>query len=247
MRERVRAAATVLAIVLVACTSPGPEQAVPTVPPAVGASGSPVAPPVPTPTFHVATDGDDQNPGTQAKPFRTLERARLAVRVALSQNRRQSVTVSVAAGRYFLDAPLAFDAQDSPADGATITYSGPPGADAVLVGARPLRGWEPVTGGVHRAPLAGLAPFNTLFENGQRATLARSPNDGYLRVAAQVGSGSATQFVYAPGEIPPDVQPADLRVYIWPGSFGPVGSPPRLMNNDWEADLVYWGPETKMH
>ncbi|MFN7562673.1 MAG: hypothetical protein ACK5TH_12895, partial [Prosthecobacter sp.] len=32
--------------------------------------------------FHVATNGDDKNPGTQEKPFATLERARDAVRAS---------------------------------------------------------------------------------------------------------------------------------------------------------------------
>ncbi len=109
------------------------------------------------------------------------------MRALLAQDARQDVRVQIGAGRYFLSALLSFDERDSPAEGFTVTYAGPPDASAVLIGGRVITGWEPVAGGVYRARLAPRNwSFSTLFENGERATLARYPKEGYLRVRGQV-------------------------------------------------------------
>ena len=184
--------------------------------------------------FTVAPDGDDTNAGTEGKPFRTLAAAQSAVREVLARSRSTSILVSIRAGTYRLSAPLTFDARDSPADGSTVTYAGPIDAGAVLVGGQPVTGWETVSSGTYRAKVD--RKFWTLYENGERAILARTPNSGYLAVAAEVGTGgSTTQLVYAPGDIPEGLDPGSASVYIWSGSSG---TPPRLTNRDWEVDVL---------
>ncbi|MHC4199662.1 MAG: right-handed parallel beta-helix repeat-containing protein, partial [Planctomycetota bacterium] len=80
--------------------------------------------------FHVATDGNDTNPGTRDRPFATLERARDAVREA-KKTARASITVYLRGGTYRLKETVVFGLQDSAPDGHTITYRASPGEKPV--------------------------------------------------------------------------------------------------------------------
>jgi len=62
--------------------------------------------------YYVATDGDDNNPGTLQAPFRTLERARDAIRYSCSRP-DGGVTVYIRAGKYFLENQFSLTGRDS--------------------------------------------------------------------------------------------------------------------------------------
>ena len=55
--------------------------------------------------FHVSPGGDDARPGTSWRPFRTLERARDAVREVNSEM-SGDIVVYLDAGDYLMDKPL---------------------------------------------------------------------------------------------------------------------------------------------
>ena len=59
--------------------------------------------------FYVAPDGNDANPGTQAKPIATLYQARDAARKAGEGHHR----IVVVSGDYFLTRPLELDSRDN--------------------------------------------------------------------------------------------------------------------------------------
>ncbi len=62
----------------------------------------------------VAPDGDDRNPGSEAHPFRTIERARDALRILRKEPSRtvESAMVRLRGGRYELDHTLEFGSDD---------------------------------------------------------------------------------------------------------------------------------------
>jgi hypothetical protein len=66
-------------------------------------------------TLCVATDGNDINPSTEAKPFATLERARDEIRRirAAGPLPLGGITVEIRGGVYELARPLELTAQDS--------------------------------------------------------------------------------------------------------------------------------------
>lgn len=80
-------------------------------------------------TVHVAPAGDDRNPGTQAKPVRSLERAQALVRAS---NAKQDVTVLIADGTYKLAAPLVFRRADGGLNGKTVEWRAGDGAKPVI-------------------------------------------------------------------------------------------------------------------
>ena len=177
-------------------------------------------------SVHVAPDGDDENPGTEAAPFATLERARLAVR-AVNTGMTGDVIVHLAPGDYPVTAPVVFGPRDSGFNGHEVIYraDGPPGS-ARLVGGQAVANWQPWQGEVVVADL-GLPAFHTLYENGRRARKARFPNlapdpalplarGDYLRATGVAGSHRRLQ--YAAGALDPagwDLSGA--QVHLWPG------------------------------
>jgi hypothetical protein len=80
-------------------------------------------------TVHVAPGGDDRNPGTVAKPVRTLERAQTLVRAS---NAKGDVTVLLAGGTYTLTKPLIFRRADGGLNGKKVEWRAAEGAKPVI-------------------------------------------------------------------------------------------------------------------
>jgi len=104
------------------------------------------ATPKPAALLYVAPGGSDANPGTKARPFATLARARDAVRAlrhggALPPG---GVEVVVRGGEYPVTASLALTAEDSGTAAAPVTYAAATGETPILTGAARLRGFRPV-------------------------------------------------------------------------------------------------------
>lgn len=140
-------------------------------------------------SFHVATDGNDANPGSKEKPFATLARARDAVRERIRAGQRGNLTVSVRGGTYELKEPLVFGPQDGGDGTFTVTYAAAPGDTPVFSGGRAVAGWKKADGGLWTAEVPGVKAgklfFRQLFVDGARALRCRYPNEGkMLRVAA---------------------------------------------------------------
>lgn len=171
-------------------------------------------------SFHVATDGNDANPGTEAKPFASLEAARDAVRKLA--HREQPVRVWIRGGLYQRDRGFELGARDAGTPDAPTIYESYPGEVARLVGGRALRGWKPVTDEsvLKRLPqeartkvlVADLSELSAtafgglssrgfgrpsspshseLFYAGQPMTLARWPNEGAWEKIAGYPEASA--------------------------------------------------------
>ena len=132
--------------------------------------------------FHVAPTGDDAALGSSKAPFRSLERARDALREARKQPdaRREPATVVVQPGVYALAKPFVLTKADGGTDGAPIVYKSAEPGQAVLRGSVPISGFAPAEGNVLAAAVkpAGLEkiPFKLLFWNGRRLEMARYPN-----------------------------------------------------------------------
>ena len=108
------------------------------------AAATPLATPLVTPTFFVATTGSDANPGTEAAPFATLSRA-----AAATANNGGGASVVVRAGKYFMSETLLLGPGDS-----NTAWSACPGERVVLSGGVPLSpAWERWEGKILRAAL----------------------------------------------------------------------------------------------
>jgi hypothetical protein len=97
--------------------------------------------------FWVATDGNDSNAGTQAKPFATLERARDAVRQLAQKSAllKGGVTVLLRGGDYFRTNAFELMAADSGTAKSPILWSAYKDEPVRLLGGRMLTGFSMVT------------------------------------------------------------------------------------------------------
>ncbi|MBI2299928.1 MAG: hypothetical protein HYU66_13470, partial [Armatimonadetes bacterium] len=175
------------------------------------------APALPAVTLHVALQGNDANPGTRAKPYATLERARDAVR---KLPRSGPTAVELAGGIYELKQPIEFASADSGTAEAPIEYRARKGEAVRIAGGKTVTGWQPVAdpailarldpaarGKVQQADLKALGvtdlqginspqsyqsdPGLELFFRDRPMTLARYPNTGYLHIAAALDENGA--------------------------------------------------------
>jgi len=136
----------------------------------LAASGEPAAAPA-TRTFWVSPSGSDESPGTEAQPFKTLEKARTAVR-AVNANMTGDLLVILRGGTHALVQTLVFEPKDSGTNGHHVIYKSPPGETPILSGGKRIIGWTPDTGSRWKAP-TDIDNFRQLYVNGVRALRAR--------------------------------------------------------------------------
>ncbi len=84
--------------------------------------------------YYVATDGNNANPGTIERPFRTLEKARDTVR----ENKSENSTVIIRGGKYFRTRSFVLTEQDSGQAGKPIIYRAYAGERVRLIGGREI-------------------------------------------------------------------------------------------------------------
>jgi Right handed beta helix region len=116
-------------------------------------------------------------------PIGSLRAARDEVRKVRVAQPGEAVRVEFASGDYALTEPVVFSAEDSGADGARVLYTNAPGAVVVVSGGVAVTDWKPDGGNLWSAPLPEGAARQQLWINGRRATLARTPDQGYFNMA----------------------------------------------------------------
>ena len=144
--------------------------------------------PVPDATFFVATNGNDHWTGQAAAPntahsdgpFRTLQRAREALRQIKRTRPIPDLTVVVRGGTYHLPAPLVFTPEDSGTPERPVRFVAYPGENPVLSGGRPVTGWRRSERGLWKTRLpdvrAGKWYFRQLRVGDRMQHQARYPD-----------------------------------------------------------------------
>jgi hypothetical protein len=139
--------------------------------------------------FYVSPSGSDTGDGSPAKPFRTIFRARDAVR-GVPENFDGDIAVFLASGTYELQETLTFGSQDSGRGSHKIIYHNEPGAKVLISGGTLVSGWQKAGNGLWKAPLDRAMKLRTLYVNGQVANMASveargAPSGSYVVHAGQ--------------------------------------------------------------
>lgn len=187
--------------------------------------------------LYVAPQGSDEWDGTVARPFATLGRARDEIRARRAGSGQGPVTVYLRGGRYDVREPLRLGPEDSGTAEGPITYAAYPGESPVLSGGRVLSGWRRERSGIWTVRIPevrrGDWSFRQLYVNGELRGRARTPNEGFHRVAGQPCGGrkvhyhdDCDRFGFAPGDIDPrwtNLDDVEVIVYhFWTDSHLPI-------------------------
>ena len=122
-------------------------------------------------TVRVAPDGKD---GSET----SLAGARDAVRRARDAGDKSEARVIFSAGTYAITEPVVFEPRDS-----GVSYETAAGAKVVITGGKKIEG--AMKDGMWTAKVDPAWRFEGLWVNGQRATRARTPNEGFIQAMGQ--------------------------------------------------------------
>ena len=165
--------------------------------------------PSPGKVFYVAPTGSDTADGSQEKPFSTLEKARDSVRL-LKRSRsgelpKGGVKIVVGGGDYVWKQTLTLTSEDSGSADKPIVYKVQPSKTAIFLGGVRISSWKPISDMKLRNKLdvrirdrvleadlkalgikdlgdaTALRRCPELFVNGKPQTLARWPNEGFVK------------------------------------------------------------------
>lgn len=133
--------------------------------------------------IYVSVTGNDSAAGTLAAPLHSVGSA---LEKARSFPGQDTVYIHFAPGTYYLDEPLVFTAADS----RPMVFEGDPEDIPVISGGYPVSGWEVTPEGWWKTRVPEVVKygqvFQQLFVNGERATLARTPDKGLFDVIGRV-------------------------------------------------------------
>lgn len=131
------------------------------------------------PEFFVDIHGNDSNPGTKEKPFRTLERAKEAVRAA-NDDMTCDIIVNIGAGVFSLEQTLELTPEDSGTNGYQIIYRGAGKESTIISGGSNITGWtlHDAENNIYKASVPEGMDFRQLYVNGEKAIRARSGQPG---------------------------------------------------------------------
>jgi hypothetical protein len=177
-------------------------------------------------TYYVSVKGNDGNPGTLAKPFKTIAKVRQQVR-EVNKDMKSDIIVYIMEGDYFLNNPLYFTEEDSGTNGHKVIYKNynDPGS-AKILGGKALTDWEKHDKNIYKTNVGNTWNFNALFEKEKRCDIARYPDEGYLRIRNKDRKFPRKAFYFYPEDLPELTDISDLEVYVFPGA------------HDWANDII---------
>ena len=119
-------------------------------------------------------NGKDSGDGSFEKPFKTIQQAQKAVR-ATNKSMKDSITVYLRGGTYYVDNALEFDENDSGFNGHSVKWTAYKDEKPVISGGRAISGWSlyDEEKNIYSANALGIET-RQLIVNGVRAQRARS-------------------------------------------------------------------------
>ncbi len=124
--------------------------------------------------LYVSPDGSDSNSGTEAKPLASLAAAQEKARAYAG---KESVTVNVDDGVYYLPETLVFTPEDSGTKMYPVAYRAVNEGGAILSGGSELKlKWKSHKDGIFKAKTRAGLVIDQVFVDGKNQRMARYPN-----------------------------------------------------------------------
>ncbi len=183
--------------------------------------------------YYVSPNGSDTNPGTEASPFKTIQKARDTIRT-LKTLPQGGVTVILEDGKYYQSETILFTPEDSGTKENPIVYKARNKGKATITGEVPITGWKKAENVEGMAPsangnvyVADITPgwrFHDLYLNGERQQISRSFNTDNWRDFPKIDDNGAISFdaekgckvIFRPGELDGLEGNTDIEVSLQP-------------------------------
>lgn len=165
--------------------------------------------------FYVSNAGNDENDGSEFKPFRTIARAKEKAS-EISDNMTGDIIINIAGGEYFLSETQSFTPENSGKNGYNIIYRGDKDNVPVFHGGVEVTDWEEYENGMYCANLSGVEEVRNLYIDTIAAERARSE---YAYVYLEDYDDETTDnsydgFVTSEDYFPEVAHPEDLET-VW--------------------------------
>jgi len=186
-------------------------------------------------TVHVSPDGNNLASGKIESPIKTIPHAiQMAAKI-----KNKPITVILRGGLYEISEPLRFGTADTRTTDCPLIFKSHENERPVISGGRRITGWTKQDSGIWTTTLddvkSGRWNFTQLFVGGKRRFRARTPNEGFYRVAGFPDGGrdvhyhtDCQRFEYKPGDIDPNwtnLDDVEVIVYhFWTDSHLPIQS-----------------------
>ena len=122
--------------------------------------------------FYVSPTGDDANSGTLQAPFKTITKAKDAVRT-VNTNMTGDIHVYLRGGNYRITSAINFTPADGGSGGHRIYYQAYNNETPILNGGVQVTGWTLDNGNVYKATLDRTTKLRTLIVNNKRAYMTK--------------------------------------------------------------------------
>ena len=156
--------------------------------------------------FYVSPNGNDTNDGSIASPFKTIDKARQAIRT-INKTATTDIFVYIKKGTYELNTSLVFDGDDSGFNGHYIRYISETPADRPLIhGGKIVTGW--IQEGNKWKVNIGTSPIRQLYVNNKRVDRART-RGGFANFQT-----TANGLIYSDDRFAGYPNPEDIEVVI---------------------------------
>ncbi|MBF0431798.1 MAG: right-handed parallel beta-helix repeat-containing protein [Fibrobacteria bacterium] len=146
-------------------------------------------------TYFVSPLGDDDNPGTQEKPFRSLHKARDIIRT-LNKSMSGNIVVNLRGGLHQLDSTVTLSSDDGGFNGNNIIYQAFENENPVVSGGIKISDWvvHDSAKNIYSAKVDTFIDTRHLYVNGNRAVRARTENAaGWTETASGYSAPSWVQ------------------------------------------------------
>lgn len=165
--------------------------------------------PVSATEYHVSPKGDDANPGTAARPYRTISAAARAA--------QPGDTITIHAGTY---RERVTPPRGGTSDTQRITYQAAPGEVAEIKGSEVVRGWKPYQGSVWKVSLpktffGAYNPFLDVIEGDWFTDKGRRHHTGAVYLNGTMLLEAATLDAVLQPKPYPDARDPNAALLAW--------------------------------
>lgn len=187
--------------------------------------------------FYVSAEsGSDENDGTtKDSPFKTIERAKQAVR-EINDKMNSDIYVYLS-GEFFIDETLNFNEKDSGKNGYSVIWQG---ESATFTGGKKVTGWSEVLNTPLYSAKVDEGSFRQLYINGNRGVRSKSkwfyfPADEYDKNEAD---GKIDGFVLNAGDFPDEFKKAEDMEIVWLPSWKVIRMKAKGMDYSGENPVI---------